>query len=104
MEARGFRDQFEAIQNAGAILVGISAGSAESHARFSERHSLPFSLIADPGREIIRAYGVQRRLLFLPNKRVTYVIHKTGIVRGVFQHEVAIGKHVDEVIEGLRAL
>jgi peroxiredoxin Q/BCP len=104
MEARGFRDQIEAIHAAGAVLAGISADSAESHARFSERHSLPFPLIADPGRDIIRAYGVQRRLRFLPNKRVTYVIDKTGIVRGVFHHEIAIGKHVDEVIAGLRSL
>ena len=36
--------------------------------------------------------------------RVTYLIDKAGVVRNVFHHEVRIGKHVDDVLEGLKAL
>ena len=36
--------------------------------------------------------------------RVTYLIDKTGVIRDVYHHEVRIGKHVDDVLEGLKAL
>jgi peroxiredoxin len=65
---------------------------------------LPFNLVSDPERRIIRQYDVQRRIPLLRNKRVTYVIDKGGIIRGVFHHELAIGSHRSDVLGALRAL
>ncbi len=41
---------------------------------------------------------------FIHNKRVTYVVDKAGIVRGVYHHEIAFGRHKDDVIQALRTL
>ncbi len=104
IEARGFRDYHEAIASEDAVIVGISADSADSHRRFRAAHELPFGLISDPDRRIIRLYDVQRRIPFLRNKRVTYVIDRSGVIRDVLHHEIAIGKHKDDVLERLRAI
>ena len=71
--------------------------------RFKERLGLPFHLLSDPDKRIMRLYGVTRRLAFLPNKRVTYVVDKEGKIAGVFHHELAFDRHVQRVVETLRA-
>lgn len=102
-EACAFRDSYDAIKKRDAVLVGVSSDSAESHRSFKEKHSLPFPLIADPNKEIIKAYDALGGLGFLPTKRVTYLIDKKGIVRGIFRHELAINKHRDDVLRWLEA-
>ena len=51
-------------------------------------------------------YGVRRRWSFgiAPTKRVTYLIDKAGIIQGLYHHELAVGRHVADVMEGLKRL
>ena len=86
------------------MLIGISADSVETHRRFREANSLPFPLLADPSHEIMKLYGVRRRIPLLPNRRVTYLIDQAGVIRGVYHHELAFRKHVQQVVEGLTRL
>ena len=86
------------------MIVGISSDSVESHRRFRASLGLPFHLLSDPRKVVIRRYGVGRRIPFIPNKRVTYVVDKAGIIRGVYHHEIAFGQHKDDVIQALRTL
>ena len=65
--------------------------------------SIPFTLVSDSDRKVARLYDVSRRM-GLGVSRVTYLIDKTGVIRDVYHHEVRIGKHVDDVLEGLKAL
>ena len=65
--------------------------------------SIPFTLVSDPDKKVARLYDVARRM-GLGVSRVTYLIDKTGVVRDVYHHEVRIGKHVDDVLEGVKAL
>ncbi|MSQ32365.1 MAG: peroxiredoxin [Dehalococcoidia bacterium] len=102
-EACAFRDSYNAIRNHDAVLVGISSDTAESHRSFKQNNSLPFPLIADPKKEIIKAYDVIGSLGLLPTKRVTYLIDKSGIVRGIFRHELSMNKHRDDVLKWLEA-
>lgn len=93
---------FEAIQQSGATVAGISRDSPESHRRFSEANELPFPLITDPAGEIANLYGVRRRWLrLLRNKRATFVIDREGVIRGAFHHEIAIRQHVLDVLAAL---
>ena len=85
------------------MSVGVSPDSVQSHRRFKEEHGLPFPLVADTQRRVIRLYGVQRRLL-RSTQRVTYLIDKAGDIQGVFHHEVAIGRHQRDVLEALHRL
>ena len=101
-----YRDNYSHIAGMGAVMFGVSYDPERSHSQFVEKYNLPFPLISDTTAEIASAYGATRpggRLL--PPKRVTYVIDKEGIVRGVFHHEILIEKHVEGVLatlEGLR--
>jgi len=55
-EACSFRDNHAAIAATGATVLGVSADSSSSHAKFAAKYSLPFPLLADPGSEVARAY------------------------------------------------
>lgn len=76
----------------------------ESHARFRASLDLPFPLLSDPDKRVMALYDVKRRLPLLPNKRVTYIVDKEGTIAGVYHHEMAMSRHVENVVEGLLAL
>ena len=99
----GLRDSHEAIENSDAIVIGVSKDSVDSHVRFRESGSLPFHLVSDPEGRVMRMYDVLRRW-GLGTSRITYLIDKAGIIRGVYHHEVRIGKHVRDVLAGLAEL
>ena len=84
-------------------MVGVSSDSPESHDRFRRCFLIPFTLLSDPDKKVARLYDVVRRM-GLGVSRVTYLIDKSRVIRDIFHHEVRIGKHVDDVLEGLKAL
>lgn len=57
-EAYGFRDAHTEYEERGAVVLGVSPDSEASHARFREKHGLPFTLLADPDHEVAERYGV----------------------------------------------
>lgn len=87
----------------GGVVFGVSNDSLDSHRRFAEKEDLPYHLISDPDFEIIKLYKA-KRVLGYRNRRVTYLIDQEGVIRGVYHHELAMVKHRDDVLEGLRAL
>lgn len=99
-EACSFRDQFEAFQEAGAEVIGVSSDSPESHRQFAAQHRLPFRLVSDPGGALRRLYGVPRTLGLLPG-RVTYVIDRQGIVRHIFSSQFQPARHIAEALRVL---
>lgn len=60
-EACSLRDGYAQLKAAGYEIVGVSRDSAASHARFAERHELPFTLIADTDLKLNEAFGVWRK-------------------------------------------
>ena len=106
MEARSYRDRYEEILSLGAVLVGVSRDSTESHRRFHEANQLPFPLIADSDGALGALFGVRRRWTFgiAPVRRTTFVIDREGVIRGAFHHELAISRHVDDVVRALKEL
>jgi len=102
-ESCSFRDQYEAFGDAGAEVIGVSSDSAESHARFADKHRLPFVLLADQGGAVRKQYGVPATLGLLPG-RVTFVIDRDGVVRHVFNSQFQATKHVAEALAALRRL
>ena len=95
-QACTFRDASTELGTLSANVVGVSGDKEESHQRFSEKHSVPFSLIADPERRIIKAYGAAMPIL---NRtlRVTYVIDTNRRILGAFHHELSAAKHLNDV-------
>jgi len=103
-EACGFRDQYEDFVAAGAEVIGVSADSESSHARFANRRKLPFRLLSDPGRTVTKAYGVGGALMGLLPGRETFVIDKEGVVQHRFSSQFQIGKHIDDALVVLKSL
>jgi len=102
-EACAFRDSYEALEDAGAEVIGISSQSQESHSIFSLRYNLPFTLLVDKGAKVRRLYGVPSSLGMIPG-RVTYVIDKEGVVRRIFSSQVDIEGHISEALKVLKTL
>ncbi|MCG8503007.1 MAG: peroxiredoxin [Sphingomonadales bacterium] len=93
-EACAFRDNYAGLDELGIRLVGVSPQSAASHKRFAATHDLPFPLLADERKAIIRAYGVNGPLGF-GVRRATYLIGADGIIRNRVVSDLFVGSHVD---------
>jgi peroxiredoxin Q/BCP len=102
-EACAFRDSHEAFAEAGAEVIGVSSDSADKHAGFAGKHSLPFTLLSDQGGKVRKLYGVPAVLGLIPG-RVTYVIDRQGTVRHVFNSMTNIGGHVNDALEVVKQL
>ncbi len=57
-QACGFRDNYLAIEEKNAIVLGVSPDGAKSHQKFKTKFNLPFTLVADEDHSIAEAYGV----------------------------------------------
>ena len=102
-EACRFRDQFEDFTELGAQVVGVSADSPESHAKFAEKYNLPFTLLSDEKNELRKAFGVKGNLLGLIPGRVTFIIDKEGVIQHKFDSQMNATKHVEvskEILKG----
>lgn len=102
-EACSFRDNFQDFVEAGAVVIGVSQDSEESHRGFAEHHRLPFLLVSDRDRAMQRAYGVPKTMGLLPG-RVTFVIDREGTVQHVFNSQLNAKKHVREALEVVKRL
>ena len=100
-QACSFRDQFEVFKDAGAEVVGVSDDSPRRHKEFAARHNLPFTLLSDRGGGLRKRLGVPRSMGIIPG-RVTYIIDKDGVVRGVFNSQTQAEKHIDEALAVLK--
>jgi peroxiredoxin Q/BCP len=101
-EACSFRDDYKIYEERGAVVVGVSLDSVESHMKFSEKYNLPFLLLSDSRKEVAKAYGVLGTGGFLA-KRVTFVIDKEGKIAAVFP-KVDVKHHSEEVLKVLDEL
>lgn len=80
-EACGLRDNIDKLSVLAAI-VGVSADSVTSHKQFATKYNLPFTLLSDPERLIISAYGTDG-LLFA--KRTTFLIDPQGRINQIYE-------------------
>lgn len=107
-EACSFRDNMERITSYGAKVYGVSFDSTNSHTNFKEKHSLNFTLLSDPDKEIATKYDVfGEKSMFgksvLGLKRSTFIIDPQGNIKWA-KRNVKVDGHVDEVISKLQEL
>jgi peroxiredoxin Q/BCP len=91
-EACSIRDIHREISSAGLTVAGISPQSPESHKRFRGKHSLPFTLLADETKEVIKMFGVNGPLGFWV-QRVTYLIDQNRTIQGRVKAHFSIAEH-----------
>ena len=86
------RDMHGEMVGAGLRVVGISPQGPESHARFRERHGLPFTLLSDPDKSVIRMYGVNGPLGF-GVRRASFLVDASRRIQDVVLADFMIGRH-----------
>jgi peroxiredoxin Q/BCP len=95
------RDLHAELQVAGLTVVGISPNDTATHERFRQHHRLPFTLLADPDKRAIKAYGVDGPFGF-GVRRATFLIDGNGIIRDVVSAALRIAKHEQFLRNALR--
>jgi peroxiredoxin Q/BCP len=106
-EACGFRDAWDDLRALGVEVLGVSGDDAESHRRFAIKYRLPFTLLSDPGHEVMRAYGAYGAKTMY-GKKVVGVIRSTvwigpdGRVRRHWARVSNAAEHPDKVLAALR--
>jgi len=105
-EACMLRDDFPNFKKIKAKILGISADSVKSHKKFAEKYNLPFTLLSDEKREVLKKYGAiaEKSMFgktFLGIKRMSYLIDKEGNVAKVYEN-VKPAVHAQEVLEDLK--
>ncbi len=101
-EACSFQENTGKLRRKGAVVLGVSADSVESHGKFAAKYGLSFPLLSDATKEVCKAYGVwQEKTLygrkFMGIVRTTVVIDEQGRVQHIFP-KVKVDGHTEEVL------
>ncbi len=102
-EACNLRDNYALFQSKGYEIVGVSTDSEKSHQKFTEKHQLPFPLIADTEKEMVKAYEVWGLKKFMGReyigiKRTTFVIDENGMIEDIIT-KVKTKEHTIQIID-----
>ena len=102
-QACDFRDSLPRFEGVDAVVLGVSADSVESHAKFRAKHRLNFPLLADVDHEVSEAYGVWKEKNLYGRKsmgieRSTFLIDEGGNVARVWRKVKAQG-HTEVLAE-----
>ncbi len=95
-QACTLRDLHTDIQRAGLRVVGVSPQGAESHTRFVEKHGLPFVLLSDEDKAVIKMYDVDGPL-GIGVRRASFLIDGGRRIRDAVLADFMIGRHADFV-------
>ena len=101
-QACNLRDNHEELMEKGYAVVGVSGDSENMHKKFIEKNNLPFPLIADTEKEILKTYGVWGPKKFMGKvkdgiHRTTFVIDENGIISEVIE-KVNTKDHTNQII------
>lgn len=107
-EACTIAEAYSDFTDNGAIVLGVSKDSPESHQKFKTKYNLPFTLLADETTEMIDAYGAwQERSMygkkFMGTVRMSYLIDPDGKIARVYP-KVTPTEHAGELLQDLRTL
>jgi peroxiredoxin Q/BCP len=107
IEACGFRDQFQKLIGAGAVVLGISRDTPAAQARFRAKYELPYTLLADVDEKVCNQFGVMKDKNMYGKKvrgieRTTFVIGPDQTLLHIFS-KVRPEGHAEEVLELLKS-
>ena len=88
-QACGFGELYQRFREKGTVVLGVSKDSVASHKKFEEKYSLPFTLLSDVDKEVIRLYDVWKEKInygkvTMGVVRTTYLIDENGVIEKAF--------------------
>ena len=107
-EACSIRDNFPKFKKSKATVLGISVNSVKSHAKFAEKYKLPFTLLADEGKKVVKKYGVWAKKKFMGREymgtlRTSFLVDPKGKIAKIYE-KVNPEIHAEEVLNDLKSL
>jgi peroxiredoxin Q/BCP len=104
-EACDLRDNYSYWKNQGYEILGISPDTVKSHQKFIEKFGFEYDLIADPEKEILKAYGTYGPKMMYGKEtigvyRTTFVIDESGTITRIFK-KVKTKEHTAQIAKGL---
>ena len=107
-EACDFRDRHAAVTGQGAVVLGVSPDAQKAHVKFKSKYGLPFTLLSDPERTALLAYGAYGKKMMYGKEtqgviRATYLIDKQGKIAAAWP-KVSVKEHADAVLAELAKL
>jgi peroxiredoxin Q/BCP len=102
-EACNLKDHYNYFIKQNYDIVGVSADSIPSHKKFAEKYQLPFSLISDPEKKILKlynAYGEKKMYgkSVMGTIRKTYIINEEGIIEEIID-KVDTKNHAFQILK-----
>ena len=106
--ACGFRDDWKQLQKANAVVLGVSADGEASHQKFRAKYKLPFPLLSDPDRTVMKKYGAYGEKMMYGKKTVgvirsTVWIGPDGKVKKHWARVANAEEHPAKVLEALQS-
>jgi thioredoxin-dependent peroxiredoxin len=101
-EACSIRNMHGDIVRAGLRVAGVSPQDAASHLRFRERYELPFMLLSDPEKIVVRLYDVDGPF-GVRVRRATYLIAADGIIRDALLADLRVSRHEEFIRNAIEA-
>lgn len=98
-----FKNVYEELKDAGAVVLGISRDAKEDNADFRAAHELPFRLLSDTDGKIHELFGVHK-ILGLIAQRKTFVIDSTGRIAGCYKANFNFTQHADWALHEVQKL
>jgi peroxiredoxin Q/BCP len=107
-EACNFRDDYDAYQKAGVVILGVSTDSPASHAKFKAKYHLPFHLLADTAKQVVNLYGVwgtkhSMGRTYEGTFRTTFLIGQDGKILKIYEN-VKPAEHSAEILAALKEI
>jgi peroxiredoxin Q/BCP len=107
-EACAFRDNQTKLKRLGAVILGVSVDPVEKHKKFVDKYELPFTLLSDADKNVVREYGVWGKKKFMGREymgtnRVSFLIDPRGRIAKVYP-KVKPAEHAEEIARDLREL
>jgi peroxiredoxin Q/BCP len=105
-EACGFRDDWKELRKAGVAVIGVSADSGESHRKFAAKYNLPFPLLTDADRAVMKKYGAYGEKMMYGKKTVGVIrssvwIGPDGKVKRHWGRVANAAEHPAKVLEAI---
>ncbi len=101
-EACDLRDNYDLLKSKGFEVIGVSPDSEKSHVNFTKKHNLPFTLIADTDRQLVKDFGAwgEKKMYgrtYLGVNRMTFVISEKGIIEKIIT-TVKTREHASQIL------
>ncbi len=105
-QACAFGELYPQFMEKGAVVIGVSKDTVDSHKKFEEKYGLPFPLLSDTPKKVIQSYDVWKEKksagkVSMGVVRTTYLIDENGIIINAFD-KVKAADNPAQMLEALK--